>query len=194
MAIDREVVAHHEAGHAVAAYVLGVNLHRISIVSDGDAAGQVIHDYGCNMNEAIYEDDGIRQWALERSAIVSLAGEAAQRQFRAESVEEEHGSGDRLHAHEMLDHLVGEEDQELREAWYRVLVLRAERLIAEHWVRVEWLVGLLLKETTIEGEEEIRHAIADVDLPMEHRGKRLSSSDRLAISVGKPLGDATSPA
>jgi hypothetical protein len=193
MAIDREVVAHHEAGHAVAAYVLGVNLHRISIVSDGDAAGQVIHDYGCNMNEAIYEDDGIRQWALERSAIVSLAGEAAQRQFRAESVEEEHGSGDRLHAHEMLDHLVGEEDQELREAWYTVLVLRAERLIAEHWVRVEWLVGLLLKETTIEGEEEIRHAIADVDLPMEHRGKRLSFSDRLAISVGKPLGDATSP-
>jgi hypothetical protein len=121
MAIDREVVAHHEAGHVVAAYVLGINVDRISIVSDGDAAGQVIHDYGCNMNKAIHEDDGISQWALERAAIVSLAGEAAQRQFRAESVEEEHGGGGRLHAHEMLDHLVGEGDQELREAWYRVL-------------------------------------------------------------------------
>jgi len=193
MAIDREVVAHHEAGHAVAAHVLGLTVDRISIVSDGDAAGQVIHDYGCNMNEVINEDDGIRQWALERAAIVSLAGEAAQRRFRVESVEEEHGGGDRLHVHDMLDHLAGEMDQELRDAWYRVLVLRAQRLITEHWVRVTWLASLLLRETTIEGAEEIRHVIADADLPMEHRGKRLSFSDRLAISVGKPLGDAKSP-
>ena len=88
MGIDRDVVAHHEAGHAVAAHVLGVNVERVAIQSEGDAAGHVVHDYGCNMNEIIYEEEPDRQWALERAAIISLAGEIAQRRFRAESVEE----------------------------------------------------------------------------------------------------------
>ena len=61
MAIDLEVVAHHEAGHAVAAHVLGLTVDRISIAAEGYAAGHVIHDYGCNMNEVIYEDEPLRQ-------------------------------------------------------------------------------------------------------------------------------------
>ena len=70
MSIDREVVAYHEAGHAVVAHVLEVIVTHISIESDGAAAGHVIHDYGCNMNEVIYEDDiAAREWALERAAI-----------------------------------------------------------------------------------------------------------------------------
>lgn len=187
MAIDREVVAHHEAGHAVAAHVLGLTVDRISIVADGDAAGQVIHDYGCNMNEVLYEDDGIRQWALERAAIASLAGEVAQRRYRPDSVDPDHGGGDRVHVHQILDHLAGEADQELRDAWATLLLLRAERLVEAYWPRVEWLASVLVSQTTIEGADEIGHVIADAELPTEYRGKRLSFSDRLAVSVGKPV-------
>ena len=34
--------AHHEAGHAVAAVVLGIGLDRVSIVDDGDVSGRVV--------------------------------------------------------------------------------------------------------------------------------------------------------
>ena len=190
MAIDRDVVAHHEAGHAVAAHVLGVNVERVAIQSEGDAAGHVVHDYGCNMNEIIYEEEPDRQWALERAAIISLAGEIAQRRFRAESVEEWHGGEDRLHVHHVLDNLAGEADQELRDAWEKVLVIRTERLIAQNWRYVEWLATLLLKQTTIEGRGNIRRVLRDADLPMEYRGKRLSPSQRLALLVENPLPDA----
>lgn len=56
MAIDSEVVAYHEAGHAVIAHALELPVDRITIESGGGAVGHVIHDYGCNMNEVIYED------------------------------------------------------------------------------------------------------------------------------------------
>lgn len=185
MTIDRETVAYHEAGHAVAAHEFELTVERISIEPSGDAAGHVVHDYGCKMNEIIYEDGPKKQWALERAAICTLAGEVAQRRFRAESVSEEHGGGDREHLHLILDLLAGEQDQELRNAWETLLVLRTERLIDARWQGVDWVAGLLLKHTKIEGAEEIRHAIADAELPMEYRGKHLSFSDRLALSVGK---------
>ncbi len=187
MAIDLDVVAYHEAGHAVAAKMLGFVVDRISISPQGDAAGHVIHDYGCNMNEVIYEDEPLRQWALERAAIVSLAGEVAQRRYRPDSVDPDHGGGDRVHVHQILDHLADETDQELRDAWATLLLLRAERLVEVHWPRVEWLASVLLSQTTIEGADEIGHVIADAELPMEYRCKRLSLSDRLAVSVGKPV-------
>jgi len=88
MAIDREVVAHHEAGHAVIADFLRCENERVSIVSDGEAAGEVIHNYGCDIDE-IKNDPAFdpklgsyRQWILEREAIIALAGETAQHRFR----------------------------------------------------------------------------------------------------------------
>lgn len=160
MHTDREFVAFHEAGHAVAAAVLRVTIERITIAPSGDVAGHVLHDYGVNMNEIIYSDDGAnRQWALERTAIIALAGEVAQRRFRAESVTEEHAGGDRLAVHQALDHLAGWHDQELRDAWWRVLELRTDRLISQHWHTVQGLASLLLQHTTIEGEEEISRAM-----------------------------------
>lgn len=189
---DRDVIAYHESGHAIAAHELGLTVERITIEREGDAAGHVIHDYGCNMNEIIYEDEAVRQWALERAAITSLAGEVAQRQFKAESIKEEHGGGDRVAVHQILDHLAGECDHELRNAWEQLLVIRTERLIAKRWKCVEYIANFLLKQTTLEGAEDIRHAIADAELPIEHRGKRLSVSDRLALSVGKTLNDTPS--
>jgi hypothetical protein len=142
------------------------------------------------MNEIVTKRSAARQWALECAAIVALAGEAAQHRFRAESVEEWHGGEDRLQVHHVLDNLAGEADQELRDAWEKVLVIRTERLIAQNWRYVEWLATLLLKQATIEGRGNIRRVLGDADLPMEYRGKRLSPSQRLALLVENPLPDA----
>ncbi len=191
MAVDLDVVAYHEAGHAVAAKMMFLTVDQVSISPEGDDAGHVVHDYGCNMNKVIYllddpKDGPKRQWALERAAIVSLAGEVAQRRYRPESVVDEHGGGDRLHVYQILDHLAGESDQELRDAWAALLLIRAERLVEEYWPRIDWLARVLLRQTVIEGADEIGHVIADGDLPIEYRGKRLSPGDRLAVSVGRP--------
>ena len=59
------------------------------------------------MNEVIYEDEPLRQWALERAAIASLAGEVAQRRYRPYSVDPDPGGGDRVQVHQILDHLAG---------------------------------------------------------------------------------------
>ena len=138
------------------------------------------------MNEIINEEEPDRQWALERAAIISLAGEIAQRRFRAESVEEWHGGADRLHVHHVLGNLAGETDQELRDAWWHLLVLRTERLVTTHWLAIEWLAAVLLKQTVIDGVAEIEHTIVDAQLPLKHRGKRLSVSERIKLAAGKP--------
>lgn len=188
MSIDREVVAYHEAGHAVVAHVLEVTVDCISIASDGEAAGHIINDFGCKMTEVIHETDiAAREWVLQRAAIIALSGEEAQRQFRPGSVEQYHGEGDRVKVHQFVDNLAVENDQELRDAWWALLRLRADRLVTEYWHRVEWIATLLLRQTVIEGEEEIRHAMCDAELPVEYRGKRLSPSERLAILAGKPF-------
>ncbi len=109
MTIDREALAHHEAGHAVVAKCFQVTIDRITIVANGDAAGHVIHSYGCNIDELKNaldndaEEAPMRQWVLEREAIIALSGEIAQRRFRPDSVDEEGGGGDRLQVHQVLD-------------------------------------------------------------------------------------------
>src|SRR3954451_5427948 len=40
--ISSQSTAHHEAGHAVAAVVLGIGLDRVSIVDDPDVSGRVV--------------------------------------------------------------------------------------------------------------------------------------------------------
>lgn len=185
MTIDPEVVAYHEAGHAVAAHEFDMVIEKISIQSDGDDAGHVIHEYGRNMNTALHEGECERQIAIEQAAIVALAGEAAQRRFRPESLVEEHGEGDRESVHFLLGVLVADHDDELRDAWRRVLAIRADRLIALRWKRVEWLAAAILQHTIIEDVDEIRHVILDADLPTELRGRRLSPTERLKVLLGR---------
>ena len=72
-------------------------------------------------------------------------------------------------------------DDVLREAWEHVLLIRTKRLVDENWATIEGLASLLLKNSTIEGVENVKEAIADASLPEEHRGKKLSFSERLAI-------------
>lgn len=214
MALDRELVAYHEAGHAVAAHYLSFPVTRISINREDDDAGHIEYDYGYRMSEVLneslddeslddesaeeesaeeespkdenldYEDaKARRQTVLERIAMVSLAGAAAQRRFRANSVTEEHLEGDRHSTGKALLALVGSDDPELWGAWEKVLVIRTERLIARLWSRVEWVATVLLQRTTLEDKDEINQTILDGDLSLEFRGRKLSPSERLALSV-----------
>jgi hypothetical protein len=204
MALDRELVAYHEAGHAVAAHYLSFPVTRISINREDDDAGHIEYEYGYRMSEVLNEsldDESVeeespkdedldyedakarRQTVLERIAMVSLAGAAAQRRFRTNSVTEEHLEGDRHSTGKALLALVGSDDPELWGAWEKVLVVRTERLIERLWSRVEWVATVLLQRTTLEDKDEIIQTILDGDLSLEFRGRKLSPSERLALSL-----------
>ena len=200
MSIDREVVAYHEAGHAVVAHLLGLTVDHITIVPDGDISGHVMHDYGCDMTAVIdgsLDDDHLssfeaaakRQWVLERAAIVALSGEVAQRRFRPDSVTQEHGEGDRFEVYQAMRLLVDNYDTHppLGDAWERVLMLRAGHIVDQYWPRVSWLATVLLERLTLDDSEEIKHTILDGDIPLAYRGKKLAPLDRLALSVGQPI-------
>lgn len=213
MAVDREIVAYHEAGHAVVAHILGFPVQTISIASDGFAAGYVAYNYGDDWQQVVFgrapqtpeeeEEESqadpeveaaTRHHKLEHLGMIALAGEVAQARFRPESVEEFQGEADR----KTLDLVLGllakevwrrnrpnERDTELFHAWERLLKIRTTKIVEENWCRIQWVATVLLQQQEIDGEDAATHTIPDGDLPPEHRGKRLSPMDRLAASVGR---------
>jgi hypothetical protein len=190
---DRAAVAYHEAGHAVAAWSFDLGVDRVSIegVGEGEADGHVVREYGGKAGTVEQGDDAAtRQCVLERAAIVALAGEVAQRRFRPESVELDYARGDRVRVHQALNELAGEGDPSLRNAWWRLLELRTERLIAQHWPRVEWLATVLQEQTTLSGKA-VKETIADAALPLEYRGMLLSLDERLRLAA--PVLGAPAP-
>jgi hypothetical protein len=195
MSWDETEVAYHEAGHAVAARILGRPVNTATVIADerGGSAGHVEHDFAQNLNELEYElgddeeeDADIerkRQVIYEHEAMIALAGCAAQRRYLGDRADEEalhEGAySDRQFVLQIFDKLVGLDD-ELRIAWWKVLELRTDRLLERQWPAVEHLASCLLDRKTLTGEE-VDECIADASLPPEHRGKSLTWQERLAI-------------
>jgi hypothetical protein len=92
---QRRATAYHEAGHVVAAIIQGIRLGRkgTSIIPDVDSAGRAHIRKGFKGNPE-YEMSGSTRLGAERRAIVSLAGEAAQRKFRPSSIRRYHARED----------------------------------------------------------------------------------------------------
>ena len=195
---EEEEVAYHEAGHAIVARVLGRRVPVATIVVDEErgSAGHVHHEWAQDLNELECEGgndeeenadvERKRQVIFEHEAMVALAGRAAQRRFLGERANEdvlhETATSDRRFVLDMLDRLAGRDDDELRNAWWKLLELRTERLLTKHWPAVEYMASCLLERKTLTGEE-IDECRADALLPTEHRGKKLSWEEWLEIRV-----------
>jgi hypothetical protein len=94
-ATERELIltAHHEAGHAVAAYVLDAAFSRVHIIADGDVLGMLIWP-----PMTFFRNLGGRQdEAFEKSIIVDFAGVVAAGRYEAHSLWKG-GSSDLTHA------------------------------------------------------------------------------------------------
>ncbi|MEO8564102.1 MAG: hypothetical protein ABI601_18620 [bacterium] len=149
--IDEATIAHHEAGHAALDIYFEHDLECVTVVADGDAAGGTLVDRGGD-ESLRYEDEEQSQVPFERRIMSALAGEIAQRRFNPGSVEDEHAGSDRLEVHDYLDELDCP-TQEIRDAYWRLLRLRAEHLVERLWPRVEAIAALLVERKTISGDE-----------------------------------------
>jgi ATP-dependent Zn protease len=145
MAQSKWRTAYHEAGHAVAYYVLGIEHGYVTIrPKDGDVGHTTHHDGWLLGPEgwSLSREDG------ENQIIACYAGrEAEQRAFPAAPLAEleEGAASDDEYAAEYLRSLGGGDEQALR--------ARARNFLAEHWSKVEAVAAQLIEHEWLEETE-----------------------------------------
>lgn len=159
---DDEGIAFHEAGHAVAAYLLQAPIAEVSIVPDGDTAGRCVARRvigvapGTTLRNILRDDRA----AAERSAMIAMAGRAADALYL--KLDTQSGDvlpldtlmrnvGDINYALDLFLALSGSEDTARR--YVAVLALRVEALlkVAPNWAAVESLARVLLVSRSVGG-------------------------------------------
>jgi hypothetical protein len=129
-----QTASYHEAGHAIAAFEMGL---RLGVVRVGNNGGHVLHRspfYRTVPHNMKYNQrPSIRRRLIERikhSVIVGLAGREAQRRFNPRSWRRYHSEADVQAAIAMLSHI--SEGDELK-AYFKLLSVRTRNLIALRW-------------------------------------------------------------
>jgi hypothetical protein len=148
--------AYHEAGHAVAAFHVGVKTRAILVIArDGSPGRHSLGSYIAGMRAGLGRSPQAQRHA-ENMALVCLAGPAAQRRFSPKSMRRYHGESDRRLAIDLLSRFTNS-DEELR-AYRRLIEARTRRMIArpETWRLVEGLAKRLLEKGSMTGAEVVQ--------------------------------------
>ena len=155
---DKRSTAYHEAGHAVVQAYFRLKIDRVSIISNADSLGHMKGRIGTD-SSIEYEDSGRVQLAVERDAIVFLAGMAAQKEFMPRSVRNHHGRSDYRNAISLLVKLASSEELKL---YLKLLEIRARRLVRRPILRVqiEAVAKELLRRKEMNGEQ-VKKVIRD---------------------------------
>lgn len=154
--IDKEILntAYHEAGHAAAFIFLDLKFKTITIEPDEDTVGKVIGRTLSRvaLNSLEYATPFINKDRVEKSLIISIAGPVAEAKFRGR-FDHVKASGDYYKINEFLVRIF--EDYELSNAYYKYIVLLANRIIErqEIWNYIARLAAVLADKHTLSYEE-----------------------------------------
>ena len=148
-------VAYHEAGHAVAAFMLGMHVDLVSIETQGLPPGWLLRGGVL----ASFNPEGTRNRdEAEKAATAGLSGEQAERLWcrrkpwrRAKSTHHVSFSGDRAYVHEMLRPFIKDSADEHRTIKH--LKETARTLLANHWSCVEVLAAKLAEHKVLKSGE-----------------------------------------
>lgn len=167
-----EATAYHEAGHAVAAWRLGVGLrkHALSIVPDGDSLGRANHSNPLFGVDLEWDQSDRARLRAEKVAQICLAGGAAQRRFSARSYRHGHMKSD---LHEAVDVLSYFAQGEELEVYLRLIDVRARGMFnaPSLWRCVQALAGALFDRKRLSAGETRRIIEATVR-PRRRRKER----------------------
>jgi hypothetical protein len=139
--------AYHEAGHAVMALALRCRFRHISIIPDDNQGtlGHVLQGKIATFDTETRDPSSKMRYHLERLALVSLAGNAAECLFTDHKIKTGSGS-DFSHACLYLNYLTPDEDELL--TYGKWLIERAKVILSSswNWYAVETLAKELLKK------------------------------------------------
>ena len=153
--------AAHEAGHAVAAWSLGIPVWGVSIKPRVESAGRTLCSSLLGRIQLDCDNTTQTRWKAEREVKKLLAGCLAQRKSNPRSYRHYHCKGDRDAAIKILSHITGS-DAELR-AYYRLLQIQTDQLLAKPgiWPCVKGVATALLEKGELSGKE-VKSIIDDV--------------------------------
>lgn len=174
------VTAHHEAGHAVAAIVLGVPVRHATIIPDEpDAQGRTLGHVRFRSGDADLPSLG------HRLLIVTLAGPAAQRRFAPRSPIRANAVCDFHHAR--LDSETCSSSPAAARSLHRWAQHEARALVAREWLVVEHVAAALIERRTLSGDEirdiGARVMAARESVAAEYRKTRLREPMAIAALV-----------
>ena len=154
--------AHHEAGHAVAAFHVGIEIRDISIVGENREVEHIEHlPYFSNLEIGDMPEHrvgGERQLNLENSAFISLVGPWAQKKFNPKGFRKGQVEGDYIQAIKFLSHV--RNDQEVLEHYFKVIDIEARNFVQDRfkWSVIHHLALVLLDQGIMTGDN-IRDSI-----------------------------------
>jgi hypothetical protein len=136
---ERERVAHHEAGHAVAAFLLRVPFEHVSIASNAFSMGH------------LRLTNRRRPKGMERNyklGIIGLAGLAAERRFSPTGVQSNSHEDDWPFVRDLSFEWGG--SGKIAQALVDLWTLQAEELIGGQWKLVQKLAAALMLQETLD--------------------------------------------
>jgi ATP-dependent Zn protease len=141
----RRSIAYHEAGHAVVAYRLGIEVEHVTIVPDHDSRGHFVHADlfcapGCGSDRA----------NLERAIKISLAGPLAQARLLRRLDRRRGGRQDYDCASGLARYLAGSAGE--RE-FLRYQERRTHALVDHFWNEIELVAQALIERDQLSGAE-----------------------------------------
>jgi len=150
---EEETTAYHEAGHAVAAFFLNLDIgrHGVTIISTEDALGSahILRRFKEQLDVSVSPRNHLK---IENYAIMSLAGNVAQQKFRPGS--EYAGHQDLLDAADLLDYISGSTSE--TQARINLAQIKAEQLVDLHWKKITAVAEALLRHKTMNSAQVLR--------------------------------------
>lgn len=154
--MTERLVAYHEAGHAVAAFYLGLRVREVSIVPDADGLGYVFwKPMPSSFRPDVEVTPKVRD-RIEREAIATLAGPCAEEKAGGNDAWRTSGS-DLEDSVALLGYLCTSDDE--LQAYLNLVCIRARNLVERLWHSIDSLAHELLAKRRLSGEE-VRRLIA----------------------------------
>ena len=161
-------IAHHEAGHAIAAFHVGMSSKPIRIVSESEGIGpQNTHTY---FSDKALDDLGGKeitgdlQQRIEKGAFISLVGPWAQKKYNTKGFRKVHVKNDYQAAMKLLSYV--RKDEEVLEHYFRMIDLEARTFVEDKdkWGLICHLANVFLNQPIMAGDE-VRYQITKACSP-----------------------------
>jgi ATP-dependent Zn protease len=155
--ITRELraIAHHEAGHAVVAWRLGLKFRRVTIKSEGDSLGHVLNVRGPKWLNDVGIISSVRlRLHAERYIVYGMAGQIAEEKFRGRRPKPwAHADDDRSAIVLAMRAIPG--SQRTVNAFLHYCFESARDIVDSQWPQVTAVAAALLAQDTLTYEETL---------------------------------------